>query len=193
MSKEIPIPIEISARHIHLTKEDLEALFGKGYTLQPLKKLSQANDFAAKETVDIEANEQMIHGVRVVGEARSKTQLEITFSDAYKLKMDVPVRLSGDTGGSRGFRIIGPAGVVDKKEGMIIAKRHIHMNDKDAKKYKLKDGDEASLKATGLRETTFHGLIVRIDKGFKFTAHIDTDEANAAGIKVCGIGKLIIG
>jgi len=186
------VPVEISARHIHLSQEDSDILFGKGYQLKQLKKLSQGADFAAEETVDIEVNEQEIRGIRVVGPSRAETQLELTFADSYKLKLDIPVRLSGNIAGTPGFRIIGRAGVVVKKEGLIIAKRHLHISPEEAEKYAMKKGDLISITCGELRKTTFHDVEVRVQAGFKFTAHIDVDEANACGLKVCGVGRLIL-
>jgi len=190
--KETIIPVEISARHIHLCREDVEALFGEEYKLKAVKKLSQGDDFAAEETVDIEYNEQEIKRVRVVGPERTETQLELTFSDAYRLKADIPVRLSGNIDQTPGFRIIGSVGVVVKKEGMIIAKRHLHISPADAEKYSLKTGDLLSVQcgSDGMRNLTFHKVEARVRKGFKLTMHIDVDEANACGLKTCGIGKL---
>ena len=192
--KEMMVPVEISARHIHLSEDDKDILFGKNYKLKPLKKLSQGEDFAAEETVDIEINEQEIKGIRVVGPERSKTQLELTLSDAYKLKTDIPVRISGEIEKTPGFRIVGPAGVVIKKEGMIVAKRHLHIAPKDAEKHSLKAGDAVSVICCsgGPREITFHQAEVRVREGFNLTLHIDVDEANAAGLKSCGTGKIIL-
>jgi len=192
--RETLVPVEISARHIHLCREDAEALFGKKHQLKSLKKLSQGPDFAAEEAVDIEYNEQEIKGVRVVGPEREKTQLELTLSDAYKLKADIPVRLSGNIEKTPGFRIIGPAGVVIKKEGMIVAKRHLHAGPQEAEKLGLKNDDQVSVNcgSDGEREATFHKISVRVKEGFKLTIHIDVDEANAAGLKVCSVGKLLI-
>jgi len=192
--KEALVPVEISARHIHLSREDAEALFGKKVKLKSLKKLSQAQDFAAEEMVDIEYNEQEIKGIRVVGPEREKTQLELTLGDAYKLKADIPIRLSGNTEKTPGFRVVGPAGVVIKKEGMIVAKRHLHAEAREAEKLGLKDGDLVSVGCgkDGEREVTFHKIPVRIQPGFKLAVHIDVDEANAAGLKVCSVGKLLL-
>lgn len=193
--KETLIPVEISARHIHLCQEDVELLFGKKYKLKSVKKLSQGADFAAEEKVDIEYNEQEIKGIRVVGPERLKTQLEVTFADAYKLKADIPVRLSGDIEKTPGFRIIGPAGVAVKKEGMIVAKRHLHIPPQDAEKFSLKTGDLVSVHCggDGERELTFQKVEVRVGEGFKLGMHIDVDEANAAGMKTCALGKLLLG
>jgi len=192
--KETLVPVEISARHIHLCREDVEALFGKKYRLKPIKKLSQGEDFAAEETVDIEYSEQEIRKIRVVGPEREKTQLELTLADAYKLKADVPVRLSGKIEKTPGFRIIGPAGVAVKKEGAIVAKRHLHASPKDAEKMGLKNGDTVAVRCSdgGEREITFHQVIARVQEGFKLAVHVDVDEANAAGIKTCGVGKLLV-
>jgi len=191
--KETLVPVEVSARHIHLCREDLEALFGKKYKLKQLKKLRQGEDFAAEETVDIEYGEQEIKGVRIVWPERPKTQLEITFSDAYKLKADIPVRISGDLNKTPGFRIIGPSGVVVKKEGIIVAKRHLHASPADAAKLNLKTGKLVSVccGGDGEREITFHKVEVRVQEGFKLAMHIDVDEANACGMKTCGTGKII--
>lgn len=192
--KETLVPVEISARHIHLCREDVEILFGKEYKLKTLKGLSQKGEFAAEEKIDIEYNEQEIKGIRVVGPEREKTQVELTMSDTHKLKADVPIRLSGDIEKTPGFRIIGPAGVVVKKEGMIVAKRHLHISPEDAKKYALKTGDLVSINCggDGPRELTLHKVEVRVREGFKISVHIDVDEANAAGMKTCGIGLLIV-
>lgn len=190
--KEIMVPVEISARHIHLSQADRKILFGKDHELKPLKKLSQADEFAAEETVDIEYNEHEIKGVRVVGPERPETQLELTLADTYKLKADVPVKLSGDIERTPRFRIIGSAGVVVAKEGLIVAKRHLHISPEDAEKYGIKKEDSVSVTCGDQRKITFHEVVVRVGKGFKLTMHIDVDEANAAGLKVCGIGKMII-
>jgi len=191
---ETLVPVEISARHIHLSREDGEILFGKNYKLTPIKELSQKGEFAAEEKIDIEYNEQEIKGIRVVGPEREKTQVELTMSDAHKLKADVPVRISGDIEKTPGFKIIGSAGVVIKKEGMIIAKRHLHISPEDAEKYNLKTGDSVSINCggDGPRELTLHKVEVRVREGFKISVHIDVDEANASGMKTCGIGKLIV-
>jgi len=193
-TKETLVPVEISARHIHLCREDVDALFGKGHKLKSIKKLSQGPDFAAEEKVDIEYNEQEIKGIRVVGPEREKTQLELTMGDAHKLKADIPVRLSGDVEKTPGFRIIGSAGVVVKKEGMIVAKRHLHIFPADADKYGIKNGDMVSVLcgSDGGREVAFHQVEARVKEGFKTTVHIDVDEANAAGLKVCSVGKLLL-
>ncbi len=192
MEENIFVPVEISARHIHLSQADADVLFGKKYQFKVLKELSQKGEFAAKETVEIEVGEETIKKVRVVGPLRKATQAELTLSDSHFLKTDIPFRLSGDVVGSRAFRIVGPAGVVDKKEGMIVAKRHLHLSPKDAKHYGLKNGDQVAVNIGGERELTFYQILVRVEKNFQTMVHIDVDEANAAGLKSCGRGKLMI-
>ena len=188
----IAVPIEISARHIHLSPEDITILFGKEYQLKRIKKLSQAEDFSAKETVEVEINEQSIKNIRVVGPAREKTQLEITLSDTYKIKTDIPIRLSGDLEGTFGFRIIGPAGVVIKEEGAIVAKRHLHISPDEAKKYGLENQKIVSVLYEGIREIIFHNVEIRIKNDFHLAVHIDVDEANACGLKTCGLGTIVM-
>lgn len=192
MEENIFVPVEISARHIHLSLADADILFGKNYQFEVLKELSQKGESAFKETVDIEVQGVTIKRVRVVGPTREATQLELTLADSYFLKTDIPFRLSGDLAGSRSFRIVGPAGVVEAKEGMIIAKRHIHLSPKDAKLYGLKNGDVTAVQINGERETVFRQVAVRVKKNFQTMVHIDIDEANAAGLKSCGRGKLMI-
>ena len=192
MEENIFVPVEVSARHIHLSQADADILFGKKYQFQTLKELSQKGEFACKEMVDIEVEGVTIKKVRVVGPIREATQLELTLSDSYFLKTDIPFRLSGDVAGSRGFRAVGPAGVVEAKEGMIIAKRHLHLSPKDAKRYGLKDGEIVAVQISGERETLFHQVAVRVKKNFQTRVHIDVDEANASGLKSCGRGKLVI-
>lgn len=192
MEENIFVPVEVSARHIHLSQADADILFGKKYLFQTLKELSQKGEFACEEMVDIEVEGVTIKKVRVVGPIREATQLELTLSDSYFLKADIPFRLSGDVAGSRGFRVVGPAGVVEAKEGMIIAKRHLHLSPKDAKRYGLKDGEIVAVQISGERETLFHQVAVRVKKNFQTMVHIDVDEANASGLKSCGRGKLVI-
>ena len=188
--KEIMVPVEISARHIHLNQADQDILFGKEYKLKVSKKLSQGEDFAAEETVDIEVNEQEIRGVRVVGPVRPETQLELTLSDSYRLKTDIPVRISGNVSGTPGFKAVGLAGAVVKKEGMIVAQRHLHISPEEAEKYGVSNKETVSIVCGEQRKITFQNVAVRMAKGFKLTLHIDVDEANTAGLKVCGVGKI---
>jgi len=187
------IPIEVSARHIHLSKRDLEKLFGRGYKLKKLKKLTQPEEFAAKETVDIEIGSKRISNVRVIGPVRaSKTQLELSKTDGIILGAVLPVRDSGDIKGTSGAVISGPKNKIIIKEGVINTQRHIHCNPKEAKKLGLRNGALASVKTLGNLSITFHNVKIRVGKNYKLCMHLDTDEGNAAGIMRNGEGKIII-
>ena len=177
-------PIGISNRHIHLSKADVETLFGKGYELTKLKDLSQPGQFACKETLTIVGpSMRPIEGVRVLGPERSATQVEISRTDSFTLKVKPPVRESGKIAGSAPVTIIGPKGVVEIKEGCIIANRHIHMSLEDGVKFGVKDCDYVTVELNGERRTTFHDVQIRVHKDFRLEMHIDTDDANAAGVK----------
>ena len=177
------VPIGVSNRHIHLSKEDLETLFGKGYELTPIKDLSQPGQFACKEQLTIIGPSlRPIEGVRVLGPVRSASQVEISRTDSFTLKVKPPVRESGDINGSAPVTIIGPKGVVTLKEGCIIANRHIHMSEEEGMAFGLKDGDYVNVEANGERRTMFYDVQVRVNKAFRLEMHIDTDDANAAGI-----------
>lgn len=177
------IPVGVSNRHIHLTAADVETLFGKGYELTPLKDLSQPGQFACKETLTIVGPSlRPIENVRVLGPVRRASQVEISRTDSFTLKVKPPVRESGDIAGSAPITIIGPKGVVTLKEGCIIANRHIHMNVEDGAKFGLKDGDYVDVEAGGERRTKFYDVQIRVHKDFRLEMHIDTDDANAAGI-----------
>lgn len=184
--------VEISAHHIHLSKTDCAEIFGKGYELKKIKDLSQPGLFACQETVDIQIGQETLKEVRVVGPLRSETQIEVSRTDAHHLKIDAPLRLSGDLEGSQGCAVIGPQGVVNLKEGLIIAKRHLHLNPEEAQKLNLKHGQEISIKIRGERALTFHKVITRVDPSYKAAVHLDTDEGNAAGISGGGEGEIII-
>ena len=177
------VPVGISNRHIHLSKADLETLFGKGYELTPIKDLSQPGQYACKEQLTIIGPSlRPIEGVRVLGPVRSASQVEISRTDSFTLKVKPPVRESGDIKGSAPITIVGPKGVVTLKEGCIIANRHIHMSDEEGKIFGLNDGDYVTVEVDGERRTTFYDVQVRVNKAFRLEMHIDTDDANAAGI-----------
>ena len=185
-------PIGISNRHIHLSKTDVETLFGKGYELTKLKDLSQPGQFACKETLTIVGpSMRPIEGVRVLGPERSATQVEISRTDSFTLKVKPPVRESGKIVGSAPVTIIGPKGVVEIKEGCIIANRHIHMSLDDGEKFGVKDCDYVTVELNGERRTTFHDVQIRVHKDFRLEMHIDTDDANAAGVKNGDMVKII--
>jgi len=185
------ITVEVSARHIHLSQIDLDALFGIGHELKKIKQLSQPSDFACEETVDIQFGSKKIEKVRVVGPIRGQTQVEISLTDAVGSGLMPPVRLSGNLQGSSGVILQGPAGQVELKEGLIIAQRHLHCATDEAKKIGLKTGDIISVKIEGERPVIFGKVIVRVRDGYKLCLCIDTDEGNAAGINKIGQGTII--
>ena len=179
---EFKVPVGISARHIHLTQEHVEKLFGKGYQLTKKKEL-MGGQFASNELVTIVGLKlRAIENVRVLGPVRSKSQVEISATDALKLGVKAPIRPSGDIKGSASIAVVGPKGVVYLEEGCIIAKRHIHMAPKDAQAAGVVDGEIVSVKADNERGTVFNQVQVRVDDSFTLEMHIDTDEANAAQI-----------
>lgn len=176
------VPIGVSARHIHLTQEHVEALFGPGYQLTKKKEL-MGGQFASNELVTIVGLKlRAIENVRILGPCRSKSQVEISATDAIKLGVNAPVRESGDIAGSAPIALVGPKGALYLKEGCIIAARHIHMSPADAKAAGVHDGDYVSVKADNERGTVFNNVKIRVDDSFTLEMHIDTDEANASRI-----------
>lgn len=182
------VPVEISARHVHLSKKDLEALFGIEYQLKEIRRLYQPSDFAAEESVDIKIGDKEIKGVRVVGPLREKTQIEISKTDAIMLGANPPIRLSGDLDNSSPVVLIGPKGKLELKEGLIIARRHIHCSPEEAKKSGLRHGQLVSVEIKGNRALSFHCVEVRVRDDYKLCLHLDTDEGNSAGINKIGEG-----
>ena len=177
------VPIGVSARHIHLTQEHVEALFGPGYQLTKKKDL-MGGQFASNEKVTIVGLKlRAIENVRVLGPVRKNTQVEISATDAISLGVKAPIRESGNIAGSAPIAIIGPKGAAYLNEGCIVAKRHIHMAPKDAMAAGVHDGDIVSVKADNERGTIFNNVQIRVDDSFTLEMHIDTDEANAAQIK----------
>ena len=177
------VPVGVSNRHIHLNKADLETLFGAGYELTPLKDLSQPGQYACKELLTIVGPSlRPIENVRVLGPLRKQSQVEISATDSYVLKVKPPVRESGNLTGSAPVTIIGPKGVVELKEGCIIANRHIHMSPADAKAFGVKDCDTVTVDVQGKRRTRWYDVQVRVHADFRLEMHVDTDDANACGI-----------
>ena len=179
------IPVGISNRHIHLNKADLETLFGPGYELTPIKDLSQPGQYACKETLTLVGpSMRSIENVRVLGPLRKQSQVEISMTDSFVLKVKPPVRESGKTEGSAPVIIVGPKGIVSLKEGCIIANRHIHMSPADAAHFGVKDGDYIDVDAfTGTRKTRWFDVQIRVNDAFRLEMHVDTDDANAVGFK----------
>lgn len=174
------VPVGVSARHVHLTQEHVEALFGPGYQLTKRKEL-MGGQFASNETVTIVGLKlRAIENVRVLGPVRKASQVEVSATDAIRLGMKVPVRESGDIDGSAPVAIVGPKGAIYLNEGCIVAMRHIHMSPADALAAGVRDGDFVSVKADNERGTTFDHVKIRVDESFTLEMHIDTDEANAA-------------
>lgn len=184
------VPIGVSNRHVHLTREHLDILFGKDYELTKAKDLSQPGQFAANETVTIIGPSlRPIEKVRVLGPLRKASQVEISMTDSYVLKVKPPVRESGNIAGSSPITLIGPKGVVTLSEGCIIANRHIHMSPADAERYGIKDGDTVNVSVLGKgKRTLWYDVQIRVNKDFVLEMHVDTDDANAAGI---GNGSLV--
>ncbi len=181
--KEAGIPIGVSNRHIHLSAKDLETLFGAGYELTPIKELSQPGQYACKEQLTIIGpSMRPIENVRVLGPVRKTSQVEISMTDSYILKVKPPVRESGNIKDSAPIRIVGPCGVVELSEGCIIANRHIHMSPDEAKVFGLNDGDYVNIDVNGKRKTRWYDVQVRVHKDFRLEMHVDTDDANSAGI-----------
>lgn len=177
------IPVGVSNRHIHLTQEHVEILFGAGYQLTHMKDLSQPGQFACKETLTIIGpSMRSIENVRVLGPVRKQSQVEISRTDSFTLKVKPPVRESGKLDGSAPITIIGPKGIVTLKEGCIIANRHIHMSPADGAHFGLNDGDYVTIDVNGQRRTRFYDVQVRVHPEFRLEMHIDTDDANAAGV-----------
>jgi len=195
--EEEGIKVGISARHVHLSQEDLEILFGEGYQLTKLKDL-MGDEFAAQETVTLVGPSlRSIEKVRVLGPVRKQSQVEISRTDTFVLKVSPPVRPSGQLSGSASIVIVGPKGAVYLKEGCIIANRHIHMTPEDAKKYNLKDNDYVDVEIESEKPCRFYNVQVRVHEKFNTEMHIDTDDGNAAGItngdrvKIIGKSKML--
>lgn len=177
--------IETSARHIHLSQEHLEVLFGKGYQLTPKKNLSQPGQFACEERVTVVGTKKELAGVSILGPVRKATQVELSATDARSIGIGIAIRESGDIAGTPGCKIIGPAGEIEIENGVIVAKRHVHMTPSDAEKFGVKDKDIVSVKAESAeRSCIFGDVVVRVSDNFALAMHIDTDESNAAfGVK----------
>ena len=183
------ILVETSARHVHLTREQIEVLFGKGYELTVKKMLSQPGQFASNERVEVVGPKKSIPGVSILGPARSADQVEVSFTDARTLGLSAPVRESGDIAGSAPCKLVGPCGELELSEGVIVAKRHIHLTPEDAAEYGVRDKQIVSVAIdSGLgRKTVFDDVVVRVSKSYAAAMHIDTDEANAS----CAFGTVM--
>ncbi len=177
------VPVGISARHIHLTREDLARLFGHGYELTVKKELSQPGQYAAEETLDIIGPKGTLRHVRILGPLRSHTQIEVSQSDLRTLGLSAPVRSSGDTDGTPGVTLEGPCGRITTADGVIIADRHVHLSLQEAAQFHLKDGDYVTIRIDGVKCGTMGHVLVRASENFRKDFHIDTDDANAFLLK----------
>lgn len=186
------IPIAISNRHIHLCKKDLELLFGIDFELENLRNLSQPGEFASKQTVNLIGPKGKIERVRILGPIRNNTQVEISIGDSFQLGIKAPIRMSGDVNGSASLILEGLKGTIELKQGIIIAKRHIHMTVLDANKFGVSDGDVVKVKTQGERGLIFDNVIIRVSDNYKLEMHIDVEEANAAGICNGDLGSISI-
>lgn len=187
---EKTVMVETSARHVHVTEETLEILFGKGYQLTKKKNLSQPGQFACEERVQVIGPKNSFPAVSILGPTRPADQVELSASDARSIGVVAPVRESGDIAGSGACKLVGPKGEVELKEGVIVAKRHIHMTPEDAENYGVKDKQVVSVKIDSPeRSLVFGDVVVRVSPKFKLAMHIDTDESNAvmAGRDATGV------
>ncbi len=187
------ILIETSARHVHLSLNDFETLFGKNAKLTLKKNLSQPGQFACFERVNVISAKSEISNVSILGPFRDRTQVEISLTDSIKLGIYAPIRLSGNISNTPGCTLVGPKGKINLSNGVIVAKRHIHLDLETAQKFNLKNNQNVKVNVkTEFRSLAFDDVTIRIDKNFSPAMHIDTDEANAAGIKSVLYGDIII-
>ena len=181
----------ISCRNVIRTERDLETLFGKGASLTPKRELSQPGQYLCEERVDLIGPKKTIANVSILGPTRPETQVEVSLTDARTLGVEAPIRMSGDVKGSGAVTIKGPVGEVTLTEGVIAAKRHIHMTPEDAEKMNLKDGQTVSVKIGGERGLVFDETVLRVSKKFATAMHIDTDEANAVALPRDAVGFIL--
>ncbi len=182
-TSEACIPVGVSGRHVHLSREHLDALFGAGYELTKKKDLSQPGQFASDETVDVITTKGAFARVRILGPVRKETQIELALSDSVKLGITPPIRDSGNVAGSPGVVLVGPNGTITLDQGAIVALRHIHMTPADAERFGVKDKDLVQVECPGERAMTMGQVLVRVNEQYALEMHVDTDEGNAACLK----------
>ena len=185
------VQIEVSARHVHLDKESVEALFGVGHKLTPKRELSQPGQYLEEERVDVIGPKGSFKTVAVLGPERKHVQVEVSFSDAFALGINPPIRQSGDTKGSASVTLVGPAGEITIDEGAIVALRHVHMTPEDAERLGLVDNQIVSVEALTDRKLVFEDTVIRVSPKFRTRMHVDVDEAGAAHIAGFALGKII--
>ena len=190
---ENQVLVEISARHVHVSQQDLETLFGKGYELTVKKMLSQPGQFACEERVKVVGTKGGFPAVSILGPCRKDTQIELSLTDARSIGVTAPVRESGDIAGSGACKLVGPKGEVELTQGVIAAKRHIHATTADAEKMGLENGQivQVEIPTANGRNLTFGDVVVRVSDSYALAMHIDTDEANAAGMAPNTMGTVI--
>lgn len=191
VKKEAFIEVEASGRHVHLSREDVDKLFGKGYELTKLKDLSQPGQYACKERVTITGPKGSLKNVVVLGPCRANTQVEISLTDGSSLGLKAPIKQSGDLEGTLGIKISTEHGEVELEKGLMVAKRHIHMKPCDAKKFDVCDNEVVQVKVMGQRPLIFDDVVVRVSESFETYMHIDYDEANACGYSKGTFAKII--
>ena len=180
---EACIPVGLSGRHVHLSRQDLDALYGPGHELTKMKDLSQPGQYASEETVDIMTTKGAFTRVRILGPVRKETQIELALTDSVKLGITPPIRDSGNLEGSPGVVLVGPNGTITLERGAIAALRHIHMTPADAERFGVKDKDFVQVECCGERAMTMGQVLVRVNEQFALEMHVDTDEGNAACLK----------
>ena len=191
MDTEMKIMVETSARHVHLTQADLDTLFGAGYTLTSKKDLSQPGQFACVEKVEVVGPKSSLK-LSILGPVRSETQVELAKTDARAIGIDAPLRMSGDLAGTPGCKVIGPKGEIEIDHGVIVAKRHAHFTPEQAQDYGVTDGQAIGIKLEyNGRSLIFGDVIARVSKTAGLAVHIDTDEANAAGLTGTVDGEVV--
>ena len=187
------VTVETSARHVHLCEKDIELLFGAGHKLTLKKELSQPGEFACEERVNIVGPKNEIKSVIILGPARPATQVELSLTDARALGITVPIRESGDVAGSGTCKLVGPAGEIEISEGVIAAKRHVHLRSIDAEKFGVEDKQIVQVKIKSEDRTTIFGdVVIRVRDAFMPAMHMDTDEANACGANGNVEGEIIV-
>lgn len=185
------LPIALSNRHIHLSREDLDVLFGEGYELVKFRDLSQPGQYACEEQVDAVGPKGTINGIRVLGPTRNESQLEVSVSDAFALGIKPMIRNSGEIEGTPGLKLVGPKGEVELDKGVIVAARHIHMHTSDAEEFDVKDNDVVKIKIDNPRGLIFDNVLVRVNPDYALEMHVDIEEGNASGVKNGDMVELI--
>lgn len=191
LKQKLFIEVEASGRHVHLKRKDIDILFGEGYQLTPVKDLSQPGQYACKERVTVTGAKGVLNNVIVLGPARKDSQVEVSLTDALILGIKSPVRQSGDIEGTPGISVSNGDKKVELAQGLIVAKRHIHITPEDARRFNVSDGESVKVKVFGERPLIFDEMIVRVSPNFRTYIHIDYDEANACGYTKGTLGMIL--